>query len=328
MCSMITQVSGGALEESYEASKGQIPQEMVVHRVISPSSKREGAYESDDRLERIDIFLPIGPKDSLFAPFLFRSLELFTPCYGDLVVLIEPQSISMLFSVIPLYAYVFVVGEPLPPQFGYLTQQFLKMYADVFTSNDYVLILETDLVQSSSAVREGYFDEQGKIMSNCRMFGDVKWCGENCDIWKVGTEHALGVPMDRDCLMKSPFLYPREIFGRVRNHIENHLGKPLIHIMEDYFAGHSKGWEVTDTLFSELNILNMYGRLYMPEEFNFITIDRHGIDSHICFRHVGSQVRRNYDIWNPKATEQYFELAQKYVYEEACRRDPTSRGCG
>ncbi|CAM9843767.1 unnamed protein product, partial [Choristocarpus tenellus] len=160
LSSTIPRVSASGIEESYEALKGQIPQEMVIHRVISPSTKREGTCQSDDRFERTDLFLPLGMKDSPFAPFLFRSLELFMPCYGDLVILIEPQAINMVFSVIPLYAYVFVVDEPLPPQFGYLTQQFVKMYADIFTSKDYVLILETDLVQSNSAIREGYFDEQ------------------------------------------------------------------------------------------------------------------------------------------------------------------------
>ncbi|CAM9429606.1 unnamed protein product [Choristocarpus tenellus] len=202
------------------------------------------------------------------------------------------------------------------------------MYSDVFTTNDYVLILEADLVQNNNAVGDGFFDEQGKIRGYCRMFDDLYWCKTGCDVWRKGTEHALGLPTDRDCLYRTPLLFPREIFGRVRDHMENHHGKPLIRIMQDYFAGHSKAWEATDKLFSEFNILNTYGRVYMAELFDFTTIDRAGIDTHSCFRHVGGEVRRNPNIWNPKATQQYFKLAQKYMYEEACTLYPTSRGYG
>ena len=88
-------------------------------------------------------------KDAPFAAALFKSIELHLPCFHELIIVVPPESRFILHAVAPPGAKLYVVPDPLPPRFGYLSQQVIKIFADKFTTGSRVMILETDMVFKS-----------------------------------------------------------------------------------------------------------------------------------------------------------------------------------
>jgi len=112
----------------------------------------------------IDLFLPVHEKDIAFLPLLFQSIELFFPCYGDLVLLIEKGQEASVLPVAPSDSLLYIVESPLPKEYGYLFQQYLKFYADLYTTRNYVLILEADSIFTKPVYHSCFFTDNNLIV--------------------------------------------------------------------------------------------------------------------------------------------------------------------
>ena len=253
----------------------------------------------------LDLLLPIHHKDAPFAAALFKSIELHLPCFHDLILVVPPESRFILHAVAPPGAKLYVVPDPLPPRFGYLSQQVIKIFADKFTTGSRVMILETDMVFKSW--HDGcFFADRNTIRTFCVEFKRDK----ASDIWKVGTENAVGAPVTQDCVVNTPFVFPRNVFAALRDHVKRTKGKTWGEFMEEYFEGHSKGWVRESLLFSEFNILAHFMLKNLPEQVELVTTaDKHWHMVGKCSRHVGAEVKRNHQLPNPKLTAEYFDIA-------------------
>ena len=87
-------------------------------------------------LKNTDLLLPLHSKDFPFFASMLKSVETYLPCFKDLVVIVPPESADEVGAVVPSWAKIYVVPEPLPEQFGYLSQQVIKLYSDKFTTGD------------------------------------------------------------------------------------------------------------------------------------------------------------------------------------------------
>mmetsp|Transcript_9015 Transcript_9015/g.28625 ORF Transcript_9015/g.28625 Transcript_9015/m.28625 type:complete len:267 (-) Transcript_9015:104-904(-) len=245
-------------------------------------------------------------KDAPSVPSLLLSIEKNVPCYNSLVVVVPPESRHVLAGLFPSGTKLFVVPEPLPKQFGYLSQQVVKLYADRFTTAANVLILEADMVFTGWRDKCFFAEGRQRVRTFCVGYARDK----ADDIWKRGTEHAVGGVVDQDCVVNTPFAFPRAVFPALREHLKRRHGKPFGKLMEDYFPGHSKGWERTDLLFSEFNILAHFMLQHRPELTELVRTGEPGWhDIGKCSQHIGAVVKRNHDLPNPKLTHEYFELA-------------------
>lgn len=267
------------------------------------------------QLADLDLLLPLHHKDAPLASSLFFSLERSMPCYHELIVVVPPESEFSVSAAVPSYAKVVVVPDSLPKEFGYLSQQLVKVYADQFTSAPRVLILEADLILSRWD-DECFFgvDESGRYNGKMKVYCVDFEAGNSSSVWKLGTDHAIGKAIEprgikMDCCVNSPFAYTRDVFPALRKHIRTTHNKSIGKVMEDYFPGHSKGWEVTDLLFSEFNILNHFLLQNFPQKVELVMPSDIQWSRNRCSRHIGAEVERNYDLRNPKLTLQYFELA-------------------
>ena len=131
-------------------------------------------------------------------------------------------------------------------------------------------------------------------------------------IWKKGTEHALWRTVEYDCVINTPFIFPRDVFPNLRRWITEEVHKkPLDKFMEDYYEGHSKGWTPDDKLFSEFNILNHYMLNFMPDDVEMVKTSDVGWEERHCSNHIN--VQRNHDLENPKLTSEFFQIAYQQM---------------
>ena len=260
----------------------------------------------EDFLSRVEMFLPTIKSDAPFLPGLFSSIEIFFPCTKKLTVVTPAAHGTAVVPLLPLYARIIFAEDPLP-EFGYLSQQIHKIYADKYTTGDYILILEADSMFIKPVLDSCFFLDK-KIAIGCRNYLTHS-SDNNIQIWRKGTEFALQDQLDAECLVQSPLLYPREVFNLLRRHIQaNHPGSFALFI-QNYFDGHSKGWTLNSTLFSEFQILNHF----MIRHTDFATKVNlepgKGLpDTLQCSLHLGAMVERDYSLENPKLNENYFNI--------------------
>lgn len=269
---------------------------------------RRQHFPHDCRFPNLDLFLPMHHKDAVFASVLFKSIETNNVCFRKCIVVVPPESKHVLSAVVPPWADIYVTPDPMPENFGYLSQQIVKLYADTYTDAEMVLILESDMIFTQWK-RKCFFDQNNKPLAFCLNFEEDK-AGK---IWKRGTEHAIGAPVDGDCVVNTPFLFPTKIFPLLRAHLRKN-GRTINDFMKDYFIGHSKGWEATDLLFSEFNIISFFIKNYYPNFVTFVTPrDKKWEYWGNCSKHIGAEIKRNYNLENPKLTMEYFERAYKHI---------------
>lgn len=286
---------------------------------------REWYHEADCPLKDMSLLLPMHHKDFPLASTLFNSLEKVFPCFKELVVVVPPESKFALAGGVPSYARVVLVPDPLPAQFGYLSQQVIKLYADLYTTGSRVLILEADLIMKHysescffSVDQEGNYN--GKVRAYCSTQGYA--------VWYKGTHHAIGGdPIDMDCCMNSPFAFPRDVFPAFRDYIERTHGKRLGEFMEDYFEGHTKAWTPQDKLFSEFNILSHYMIRHHPEWVEVVTPEsgheKFEVQRHLCSDHQA--IHRDHSLPNPKLTSAYFDNYYHILDSTLGSNDETSK---
>jgi len=215
-----------------------------------------------------------------------------------MAVILPPES-QYVSSVVPKYAKVFVVPEMLPES-GYLSQQLVKLYADEYLKEEYILHVESDSIFTEWK-QSCFFDEFGRIRMFCKPFS-----AGATDVWKKGTEYSLHVQIQEDCLQSTPFLYRRHVFADLRADIYSRHGKKVEDLVkDDYLQSHLEGWKAENLLFSEFNTLNHFWKRAFPNELRV----HKNTEKATCSRHLGHEIDRNYDLQNPKLVFAYFKLA-------------------
>ena len=230
--------------------------------VVKDFSPKDGCTTKD-----LALVLPLHHKDIPLASTLFFSIERIFDCFQEFVVIVPPESEFAVAGSIPSYVTkIFVTPDPLPPKFGYLSQQIIKLHTDLFTLAPRVLILEADQIFVGYQ-EQCYFgvDEKGDLNGKVKAYCIDYEKGGN-KVWRNGTTHAVGGGLIlMDCCVSTPFAFPRDVFPALREHLEKLHNKPIGQLITDYFYGHSRGWTQESRLFSEFNILIHFMLRHRPD---------------------------------------------------------------
>ena len=238
-------------------------------------------------------------KDAPLASLLFQSIERSKVPFTSFAVVVPPESEYVTSSVVPKFAKVFVVPEKIPES-GYLSQQLVKLYSDLYLDEEYILHVESDSIFTQWK-HDCFFDEIGRIRMFCKPFS----AGAE-DVWKKGTEYLLHRAVKEDCLQSTPFLYRRHVFADLRADIYARHGMNIDNLVkEKYLQSHLIGWKAENLLFSEFNTLNHFWRGAFPNELKV----HKNTEKATCSIHLGHEIDRNYDLVNPKLVFAYFQLA-------------------
>ncbi len=228
---------------------------------------------------------------------------------------------------LPSYAKIVVVNDNIFPQYPYIAQERYKFYADNYTSRKWVLILENDLVFKRPIDADCFF-ENNKVHMMCRKYWSST-CTDTCNFWQKGTEAGLKMKVEDECMFSSPFIYPRALFPKFRNHVTKlHNFTNFDEFFHIYIKDMNVGWSVNSTLLSEFQLMNVYGITYMQDMFHKVIIDgKTPIRHPQCSEHIHMPTKREGAPSNPKLTAEFFDQMVKFASRGACLTLKEKKDC-
>lgn len=141
----------------------------------------------------------------------------------------------------------------------YLGQQVTKLYADQLSDANLICHLDADMILCRR-VRPEDLAPRGRPVIAVRAIGSM---GRHYP-WRACTEQFLGWSVPADFMQRPPFVYPRSLYPRIREHSRFTHGVELA----DYvLAQPPRG-------FSEFNTLGAYARRAEPEAFHWVDVDQ------------------------------------------------------
>jgi hypothetical protein len=152
----------------------------------------------------------------------------------------------------------------------YLGQQVTKLYADTITDADYILHIDSDCT-FHKPVRPTDFFSHGRpeLMITPNAFFHVN------PPWQRETERALGFAVEYDYMRRHPHVYPRWLYGELRDYIRAHHGRELA----DYILAQGPMG------FSEFNAIGALAHRRYPEEFSWEQWRSSDYDEKFCRIH-------------------------------------------
>jgi len=120
-------------------------------------------------LDNVDVLVFTGSRDLLVLQYLWRSIELFLPCYRELVVTTDTEgaSLSILAGSVPAsLPNVRIIVERYPEAVAALQPfdrvQWGNWWADNYTDAEYLLFLDSDAMLALPVTCESLFDDAGR----------------------------------------------------------------------------------------------------------------------------------------------------------------------
>jgi hypothetical protein len=110
----------------------------------------------------------------------------------------------------------------------YLGQQVTKLYADTITDADYILHIDSDCT-FHSPVQPGDFLIGGRpelMITPVAVF-------DGNPPWQAQTERTVGFAVSHDYMRRQPLVYPRWLYGKLRDHIRMIHGRELADFVLD-----------------------------------------------------------------------------------------------
>lgn len=205
------------------------------------------------------VFISSYLKDFVWLEHCLRSLHRFQEGFLPPVVCVSEEDWGAAKRIVPgRYPGAEVVIKNGQRGRGMLRAMIAMMECDVLAPGaDYYYLVGSDCIAFRRFAPDVYWSEGKPVMlwnGYAEMHGG---CGSNQ--WRTSTEEVLGWDCPNETMRRLPLIYPKELFPRVRAHIEERHHTPF----EDYV--HRKGQP-----FSESNVLGCYAERNMPELYTWM----------------------------------------------------------
>jgi hypothetical protein len=149
----------------------------------------------------------------------------------------------------------------------YLGQQVTKLYADTYTDADFIIHVDSDCIFrrtcSPSDLCKGGRPEL--LVTPCSQFpGRAPW--------QIATERFLRSKMSYDFMRRQPLMYPRWIYGELRQYARDlHKQELADYVMAQPPLG-----------FSEFNALGAFAYSFYRSAFHWVETDEIAFDERFC----------------------------------------------
>ncbi len=155
----------------------------------------------------------------------------------------------------------------------YLGQQVSKLYADEFTDADYLVHLDSDCVfVRPTVVWQDLFREEKPI--HIYRNRSVR---PTIDGWRNSIPNVLGINTKREFMVTLPTIYPRDIYGELRQFVLLHHGIKFSDLVLSQRPDQ----------FSEFSVLGAYAFQYMKCYFSWVDADTEPLDDWPCIQFWG-----------------------------------------
>jgi len=195
-----------------------------------------------------DIFYRTYSGDAVWLEYSLQSIHKFVTGYSSVIVTAPESSRAIIEPIVLKQGFKFSGCDAIHKD-DYVGQQATKMYADLYTTSDIIVHVDSDVIFTKSVTLQSFLNAEGTKPLN------LKSAYANIDTpWKSITEARVGFEVHYEYMRRIPLIYPREIYKHTRDHLEK------VHGITFYeFIRSIKNREM-----SEFNIIGAVSELYYP----------------------------------------------------------------
>ncbi len=213
----------------------------------------------------IDIFIRSYYKDFAWLSYCLRSIERHAIGFRKTIVVV-PRS-SMQRAVRLAITDATEIRECEDYRDDYLGQQVTKVQADKYTDADFICHVDSDCVFRRPVHPEEFFCNQRPVVSMTPYHLFPAEAG-----WRRLGEKFMCRDVDYDFMRRQPFVYPRWLYGAMRDHAQRLHGKSLA----DYITSQpARG-------FSEYNAFGAFAFYFHRDKFEWSERSVWTPDESIC----------------------------------------------
>jgi hypothetical protein len=197
-----------------------------------------------------DIFYRTYRGDAKWLEYSLQSIVKFVTGYSSVIVTAPESSREIIEPIVKKYGFKFIECEAIHPSEDYVGQQATKMFADLYTTSDIVVHVDSDVIFTRDVTLETFLNSSGTKPLN------LKSAYANIETpWKPITERLVKFEVDYEYMRKQPIIYPREIYKPTRDHLEKVHG----------ISFHELVRSIDNREFSEFNIIGAISEKYYSD---------------------------------------------------------------
>lgn len=195
-----------------------------------------------------DIFYRTYYGDAKWLDYSLQSIHKFLTGYSSVIVTAPGSSKDVIEPIVLKHGFKFIVCDAIHAD-DYVGQQATKMYADLYTTSDVVVHVDSDLIFTRHVSLPSFLNNAGTKPLNLKtQYADIE------TPWKSITEASVGFDVQYEYMRRMPLTYPREIYKCVRDHIEKFHGVTFYEFVRS----------ITNREMSEFNIIGAISEKYFP----------------------------------------------------------------
>ena len=195
-----------------------------------------------------DIFYRTYYGDAAWLDYSLQSIHKFVTGYSSVVVTAPESSREIIEPIVLKHGFKFIVCDAIHAD-DYVGQQATKMYADLYTTSDIVVHVDSDLIFTQNVTLQSFLNAEGTKPLNLKTkYVDI------VTPWKDITEYNVKFDVQYEYMRRIPLTYPREIYKNVRDHIEKVHGVTFYEFIRS----------ITNREMSEFNIIGAVSEQYYP----------------------------------------------------------------
>lgn len=195
-----------------------------------------------------DIFYRTYAGDAVWLEYSLQSIHKFVTGYSSVIVTAPESSKAIIEPIVLKHGFKFIACQALHRD-DYVGQQATKMYADLYTSSDLVVHVDSDVIFTKPVTLQSFLNAEGTKPLNLKTpYVDID------TRWKRITEASVGFKVHYEYMRKIPLTYPREIYKCTRNYLEKVHGITFNKFIRSIPTGKM----------SEFNIIGAVSERYYP----------------------------------------------------------------
>lgn len=204
-----------------------------------------------------DLFCVTHGPDAEWTLFMLRSVQKYARGFRNVVVVYPSKHRHLLEPICTQFGNCKRCEIDEPENDGHMRQNLTKCKADIFSDADYIHHIDADCMVVSEYRPEMHFTE-GRPDLLYSLFSKIN------SPWQGITQRALGRSVDVETMRRFPFVYPRFLYGALRDRVQRVHG-----IDFDKYVLTAPGIGGAWRGFSEFCSLGALAKYFYPDRFFF-----------------------------------------------------------
>ena len=153
---------------------------------------------------------------------------------------------------------------------GYHHAMYRKLLMDTLSEADLIMLLDSDHILLEPIYLEDLLAD-GKPIVHFRDWDDDRndaALAVSRQQWAPPTERCMGIPLDRDYMIRAPFIFWRSTFAGVRQRIEDVTGLPLHDVCYSDIPYDYRNFLQHPKRFCDYQCLGLYAAKFEPNRYN------------------------------------------------------------